>query len=635
MQENYQEVLLADLTLEQVLIKTYLPDQPGNWSGIHWYGNTTTMPSDAPPCGWQQELCIQEESTHRTLLAVLAAVGIFVVGIMIILLIVMIKVYRHKAGKKEMNGVIIKWDHLEKVSVEHKGDDTGINKNNRVFEIVNLKGKLLVVKRLSDNIVDLTDKKVLLDLRTMIGVSHDNLNHFVGICNEPINVCILMMYEPRGNLQNIIADKDFGLSSNFKVSFMLDVACGMWYIHQSPLGFHGSLTSARCIVDSRWVCKLTGHGLKHIKETYGHKHQPSTPAQLLWTAPELLQSRYEKLVSITDQKRADVYSFAIITQEVFLEDVPYGKNEPISGADEIIQYLCTPDSSYRPYIPANTCPKEWITLMEVCWQPDPARRPSFLEVLREINSIHRYKNMSLVDNMAKHLEKHTQHLEDTVAERAKELEGDRSKMNSLLCELLPQSVVRELSAGKQVMPETFDCVTLFISTIVGFAKISSKSSPMEIVKMLNQMYILFDELAQKYDVYKVATIGDAYVVASGVPMRNGDMHAVEICHMGLAISHAITQVGIHHTPEDHVQLRMGIHSGPCVAGVIGLKMPRYLLFGETISIAEEIECGGEAMKLHISHDTAEFIKNEHAFVVVKRGEFYLNGKGSMFTYWLT
>ncbi|KFP82217.1 Retinal guanylyl cyclase 1, partial [Acanthisitta chloris] len=154
------------------------------------------------------------------------------------------------------------------------------------------------------------------------------------------------------------------------------------------------------------------------------------------------------------------------------------------------------------------------------------------------------------------------------------------------------SVAEALKMGTPVEPEYFEEVTLYFSDIVGFTTISAMSEPIEVVDLLNDLYTLFDAIIGSHDVYKVETIGDAYMVASGLPKRNGNRHAGEIANMSLDILSSVGTFRMRHMPEVPVRIRIGLHSGPCVAGVVGLTMPRYCLFGDTVNTASRMESTG-------------------------------------------
>ncbi|MEE6528696.1 hypothetical protein FKM82_031389, partial [Ascaphus truei] len=126
---------------------------------------------------------------------------------------------------------------------------------------------------------------------------------------------------------------------------------------------------------------------------------------------------------------------------------------------------------------------------------------------------------------------------------------------------LLRSVAEALKTGAPVEPEYFDQVTLYFSDIVGFTTISSLSEPIEVVDLLNDLYTLFDAIIGSHDVYKVETIGDAYMVASGLPTRNGTRHAAEIANMSLDILSSIGSFKMRHMPDVPVRIRIGLHSG--------------------------------------------------------------------------
>ncbi|EDO49446.1 predicted protein [Nematostella vectensis] len=156
------------------------------------------------------------------------------------------------------------------------------------------------------------------------------------------------------------------------------------------------------------------------------------------------------------------------------------------------------------------------------------------------------------------MEKHANHLEQLVEERTRQLNKEKEKTDRILYRLLPPPVA-ELS-NNMVEAEEFEEVTIFFSDIVGFTKLCSNSTPLEVVDFLNSLYVAFDEIITRFDVYKVETIGDAYMVVSGCPVLNSIQHAAEIASMALDLMSHMTVFRIRHRPEDQLQLRIGINT---------------------------------------------------------------------------
>lgn len=158
------------------------------------------------------------------------------------------------------------------------------------------------------------------------------------------------------------------------------------------------------------------------------------------------------------------------------------------------------------------------------------------------------------------------------------LDDSKAKADSLLSQMMPKAISRRLKEGKLIEPELFATATVFFMDVVGFTTICSKIDPLDTVELLDSIYNLFDNVIDQYDAYKVETIGDCYMVVSGVPRRNQNKHAAEICTMALHLLAIAEQFVFLKNPEIKIRVRMGINSGPVVAGVVGSKMPRYCLF---------------------------------------------------------
>ncbi|EDV22184.1 uncharacterized protein TRIADDRAFT_29301 [Trichoplax adhaerens] len=222
-----------------------------------------------------------------------------------------------------------------------------------------------------------------------------------------------------------------------------------------------------------------------------------------------------------------------------------------------------------------------------------------------------------------------------VATKTHVLIRERRKTDTLLCQMLPRSVVKQLKEGKCVTAEAFDSATLYFGDIVGFAEICKESTAMQIVDMLNELYIQFDTRIENYNVYKVETIGDDYMVASGLPVRlPRNQHAIEIANMALDLFDTVRNLKIPHNSSLPLQLRAGIHTGPCAAGIVGIKMPRYCLFGDTINTASRMESSSLASKIHCSQVTFRNLARSGSYTLQYRGQTNIKGLGIMKTYWL-
>ncbi|XP_055864902.1 uncharacterized protein LOC106076440 isoform X2 [Biomphalaria glabrata] len=223
---------------------------------------------------------------------------------------------------------------------------------------------------------------------------------------------------------------------------------------------------------------------------------------------------------------------------------------------------------------------------------------------------------------------------NSLSEQTKELNKERKRAESLLYQMLPEQVAKQLKENKTVPAESYEDVTIFFSDIVGFTTIAASCTPMEVVALLNSLYTCFDRRLELYDVYKVETIGDAYMVSSGVPKRNGRKHVSQIATMALDLAHHAGHINIPHLPGKYLSLRAGIHTGAVVAGVVGSRMPRYCLFGDTVNTASRMESTGKADRIQVSSATCAALDTQGSFSLECRGHVEVKGKGLMQTYWL-
>ncbi|KAJ8034769.1 Guanylate cyclase soluble subunit beta-2 [Holothuria leucospilota] len=212
-----------------------------------------------------------------------------------------------------------------------------------------------------------------------------------------------------------------------------------------------------------------------------------------------------------------------------------------------------------------------------------------------------------------------------------DLRLEKQKTDSLLYSMLPEEIANDLREGRTTEAGEFNEVTILFSDIVGFTDICSRCKPMKVVHMLNAIYSKFDELTNVHNVYKVETIGDAYMVVGGLPVPS-ESHAVRVAEFGLSQLRAIKTLKSPDTSEP-LSIRVGIHTGPVVAGVVGSKMPRYCLFGDTVNTASRMESHGLPGKIHVSEEVLKHLKSM-GFVCQYRGIIKVKGKGEMPTYFI-
>ncbi|MBN3323433.1 GUC2C protein, partial [Atractosteus spatula] len=492
--------------------------------------------------------------------------------------------------------------------------------------------KVVILKELKHSDGCFTEQQRI-ELNMLLRIDYYNLTKFYGTVKFEHGVFGVFEFCDRGSLRYVLNDKisypeGTFMDWEFKISVMYDIAKGMSYLHSNNIEVHGRLKSTNCVVDNRMVVKITDFGCNTIL----------SPGKDLWTAPEHL--RKEGI-----SQKGDVYSFAIISQEIILRKATFYTEACSDRAEKLhrVQYPIAPSCVFRPDLNFETAGEkelEVYVLVKSCWDEDPEKRPDFKKIESSLGKIfsnlHNQANESYMDNLIRRLQMYSRNLEHLVEERTALYKAERDRADRLNFMLLPGPVVRSLKETGRVEPELFEEVTVYFSDIVGFTTLCQYSTPMEVVDMLNDIYKNFDRILDHHDVYKVETIGDAYMVASGLPRRNGNRHAVDICRMALDILAFMGTFQLRHLPGLPVWIRIGVHSGPCAAGVVGIKMPRYCLFGDTVNTASRMESTGLPLRIHVSQPTVSILqRTDCKFEFERRGETYLKGRGTEVTYWLT
>lgn len=473
--------------------------------------------------------------------------------------------------------------------------------------------------------------------------THDNLVRFIGLCVDDPNYAVVTELATRGSLTDMLENENVKIDWIFKYSIISDIVEGMTYLHTTPHGYHGLLRSSNCVIDSRFTVKIINYGLKKLEDQRIFKYDAEesfNPRNLFWTAPEHLRTRSPLR---SGSPKGDVYSFAIILQEIITRCGPFesieraGRKKGQLNPEEILDRLKMGTiPPFRPEVAPDEAPSELIDLMHACWAEDANLRPDFSTIKPRLRKITKgVTSKNFLDNLLNRMEQYANNLEKIVEEKTEQMMEEKRKTEEILYQLLPRPIAEELKKGSPIHPESYESVTIFFSDIEGFTSLSAESTPLQVVDLLNDLYTCFDAIIDHYDVFKVETIGDAYMVASGLPLRNGTHHAREIARTALDLRDAMTTFKIRHKPDRKLRVRIGVHSGPAVAGVVGNKMPKYIIFGETVVIASKMESSGEPLKVHISEATKNILEsNFTSFKISLRGQTDLKGSGQATTYWL-
>ncbi|KAF1750875.1 hypothetical protein GCK72_017426 [Caenorhabditis remanei] len=467
------------------------------------------------------------------------------------------------------------------------------------------------------------------EFRQMRNFDNDNLNKFIGLCLDGPQLLSLWRFCSRGSLSDVISKSSMQMDSFFMFSLIRDISNGLSFIHNSFLKYHGHLTSRCCLIDDRWQIKISGYGLKAVRTFENPKKE-----DLLWTAPEHLRNESGEKTS-----EGDIYSFGIICSEILTRSSAFDLENRKEKPDVIIyQVKKGGHNPMRPSLETSETVEinpALLHLIRDCWTERPSERPSIEQVRSHLNGMRDGRKSNLMDHVFNMLETYASTLEEEVSDRTKELVEEKKKSDVLLYRMLPKMVADKLKLGQTVEPETFEQVTIFFSDVVQFTTLAGKCTPLQVVTLLNDLYTIFDGIIEQNDVYKVETIGDGYLCVSGLPHRNGNEHIRHIARMALGFLSSLQYFRVQHLPAERINLRIGINCGSVVAGVVGLTMPRYCLFGDAVNTASRMESNGKPGQIHVTAEANKMLTQVvGGFKTESRGEVIIKGKGVMETFWL-
>ncbi|XP_055350723.1 atrial natriuretic peptide receptor 1-like [Paramacrobiotus metropolitanus] len=438
------------------------------------------------------------------------------------------------------------------------------------------------------------------------GLDHHNLCRFYGIAisvkyGEAVSVISAVTEHPaRGTLIRALSSsitQDFAFSSSLIIDYLEVI---------SEICSCGKCPSRECdkIISSEMIFWLT-------------------PERANYGSDDAMQA-------------VDIYSSGYIIYEILTNGSLFYKLQSMSK-NELCQLVA--DGAEAVWKILDYTGNEYLTrfapLLQLCWSSDPVKRPKIqklrslvLEILPLLTG--NTREHKVIDAILKRLANYAEALENEVIIKTKNLCDEIAKCDAIVAQFLPRTIVKQLRTGHNVQPELFQCVTIMFMELSGFSDFVNSASPEKVLALLSETESFVDRLLMQCDVYKIEAVADTYLIGSGLPERNGNHHVCFVAMFALKLLNS----GFQLILPEHLGCKIGINSGPCAAGLVGLRRFRYCLFGNTVNIASRMCSQGLPGRIQLSASSQLILQDFPEFRVALRGIVHVKGTSRMLTYWL-
>jgi len=483
-------------------------------------------------------------------------------------------------------------------------DNMSVTDLSKKVDVVNMFKRESSIGKYKRRILDAANADFLKEINNLSMLRHPHIVTVMGaVIQRGENPLLVMEYMVHGSLYDFIHNSTIVLDGDIILPIICDIVQGILFLHSAkPPCIHGDLKSKNILVNKDLRAKVADFGQRG-KRRMKHFGSP------FWMAPELLRKE------TTPNVKTDAYAFGIILYEV------YSRQDPPEGEDigEFIKMIKDPNS---PKQPLKACPSVVRNIIIECLSTNPESRPTFAEL---------HRRLSQLDSET------VQPTKPVCQSRRQSTIINSESSKELLFQVFPRHIAKTLCEGRKVEAEIIDEVTIFFSDIVGFTDISSTLTPVKISQMLDRLYNAFDALSDEYNVFKVETIGDAYMAVTNLVDDQQMDHAVRVAHFSIKALEAANQTLIDSDDPNrgYINIRVGFHSGPVVANVVGSRNPRYCLFGDTVNTASRMESNSQKNRIHCSEAAALLIRKQSLEMPLQsRGKIEVKGKGLMRTFWV-
>ncbi|OWF56288.1 Atrial natriuretic peptide receptor 2 [Mizuhopecten yessoensis] len=475
-------------------------------------------------------------------------------------------------------------------------------------------------------------------------ISHINVVRMFGLTEVDDKKYLIGDYCSKGRMTNVLRDDKFNLSNDFKCTLAGDVANGMHFLHSNDI-IHGFLRSDVCLIDARWQVKICDWEYGTLLSSQAPNISPilvmrkksdkdlgthDIAFKNFWVSPEILRSDFK----LNPTKESDVYSFAIILQEIFTREEPYAEHADSLTPTEVIRAITL--NTLRPEHSEET-PVNIRQLMEICWNDHAISRPSFEQVLKLLKRANPLKR-TVVDSMMSSMEEYIAHLEERIEEKNAELKVSNNKLETTLSGLMPEFIAKVISKGKSVRPMMFPAIAVVILDISHSSVNFENLNPRDVIAFINELCFEIDLLARKYSVYTAPVSGCSLALVHG--LESSKIKPDEMCISMVNLCFDILsheEIGrLTKSMENKFVFRLGAHVGPAITGLSGTTSPSYVVFGDCIDVSQALARTAPVtcLHVHVSENVWCAIKRSKRFEASTAGE--LSVKGRIFvTYTIT
>lgn len=474
--------------------------------------------------------------------------------------------------------------------------------------------RLLNMKGLSN--IDRRTKRELIWMRDQ--VIHKNVLRFYGLTEvDADDKYVVSEYSSKGPLLDVLQDEKFNLTEDFKFSLSVDIASGMSFLHTLGI-IHGNLRSSCCMLDSRWMVKIadweycrlysvihpTRNPIIWMRKDADEIGEYASAFRDFWTAPEILKSSFTRFPT----NSSDVYSFAIILQEIFTRDDPYVEHADTMNPNEVLNTIKF--HNLRPQ-PTDDLPLSVRQTMEIAWSDNPASRPSFDQILKMLKHA-KPSRKSVLDSMMEAMEEYTIHLEERIEERTNELNTAKQTMEEQLSRFIPKPLVSNLMNDGQYRLKEYGNNCILATELYDFKRFVSTNTPERVVSVLQKVHTLIEGYTDRRQVYHVAAETGTWVYIAGLDPDASDavQNTVTLAHLALDCQESMMDQQEFYG----LQLRSALHIGNIQASYVVSPNSVYVLGNDLYESKRLLYCA-KSFEIRISQQVKEILSADKNFEI--------------------